>query len=334
MGEVDRSRALEKVRAPRPHEEAFYPQPVRPLFQSLSRLDELEENWREAADKTEEAWETYHRSTSEREALVRKMQAIRKQINSLSVSNESSRALRNQKVKIHNELVDRMNVLGGQADQAARSASHASSQFETWSVKSAQFRVTYRKEAERVGAHWGQLSQVRSWGASNPSVWQPHFLDRLGKHPLALHFAAESRATQGTVNEAGQREVVLREDGRGQYTIPVLLNGVVMDSMLIDTGASTCLIPEDVASAAGARRTGPPVSAKVADGRSVSIYPAVLDCVEIYGQRIGPVHVGILPNSENGDMTSLLGINVLSHIQIQFGPDRAVMLIQPTRERE
>jgi len=67
----------------------------------------------------------------------------------------------------------------------------------------------------------------------------------------------------------------------------------------------------------------------VADGRLISVVPAMLDVVEIYGQKIGPVYLGLLPDSPEVRITNLLGMNVLSEIPMSLTPGGLKLSIRP-----
>jgi predicted aspartyl protease len=326
MGEQERAEAIKKVRQPLPHQEDFYPKPARSLFHSIRRLTTLETEWRYALEEAESSRASSIRSETANRRAAEEARHYRTQRDALPSTEGRSRPQQNQIIDQYNAITRRMNSAIQKAEKAHAASQRSVESFSEWSYQASSLRDAYVKEMERAATLWEVLKGRGVWSETGEPPWQEELTRQLSAHP-GLELAAKQQL--GTTTGSGQREIVLPPDRMGHYSIPVLLNGIVMETMLVDTGATMCLLPESVGKRAGAQRIGPPVRSKVADGRTISVYPAVLDVVEIYGQQMGPVQVGLLPDDPSAPIMNLLGMNVLSAIPIRLTSEGLVLTITP-----
>ena len=329
MKREDRKQELKRMRAPRPHEEEFYPEQVRPFYRSVRGLDSLEADWKEALNRAEEKDRAGRGSAAKVRQLDRELLQTRQRINRLPPLEQVPPARSKALVDTHNMLVRRLNQLAESRQRVVQQAQTSARDAERWAGRAAEAREKYVTAAKTIGVHWAHLSKNPPGGATEAERWMQELQVQLEQHPAVLHATRMSGRNVGPLTASGQRSVTVLPDRMGHYSVPVLLNGVMMQNMMVDTGATTSLIPESVGMAAGARKLGPPVQSKVADGRLISVVPAMLDVVEIYGQKIGPVYLGLLPDSPEVRITNLLGMNVLSEIPMSLTPGGLKLSIRP-----
>lgn len=115
-----------------------------------------------------------------------------------------------------------------------------------------------------------------------------------------------------TLNEAGDRELVLKRNRAGYYLSPGTINGVPV-TFLLDTGASMVAVPSSVAEEAGLRR-GAAMESITASG----IVPSRLTQIARLG--LGPivmhdVRATIIPAMPGDEV--LLGMSFLKHLHLE-----------------
>jgi len=126
------------------------------------------------------------------------------------------------------------------------------------------------------------------------------------------HQENPNRQLLTTLNEEGDRELVLKRNRAGHYLSPGTINGVPV-TFLLDTGASTVAVPLSVAQEAGLQ-SGLEMESITASG----IVPSRL--TQIARLDLGPivmrdVRATIIPSMPGGEV--LLGMSFLKHLHLE-----------------
>lgn len=129
-------------------------------------------------------------------------------------------------------------------------------------------------------------------------------------------------------------EIALMRDG-AVYRVPVTLNGRVVRSFLIDTGASEVQVTTDVARALFPRGSAPPVylpgsRSRLADGREVNNRRFLIPSLRVGDREFHQVPASI----EGPGAPLLLGQNVLGRLGVWSIDNRRSMLILGPRPAE
>ena len=114
-----------------------------------------------------------------------------------------------------------------------------------------------------------------------------------------------------SVNEYGQREIVLQRNRYGHYVVSGKINGQEVD-FLLDTGATLVSVPEHIAQQLNLVK-GRGFQSKTANGLSQS-YTTRLDSVSIGDITISNVEGGISSGMEFDEI--LLGMSFLKHLNM------------------
>jgi aspartyl protease family protein len=124
---------------------------------------------------------------------------------------------------------------------------------------------------------------------------------------------------------SGYREALLKADGRGQYAVDALVNGLRV-RMLVDTGASDVVVSASTAARLGLVPTGRRARAiQTANGMSTAS-PAVLDRLSLGGLYMNRVEALIL-TPEAGEV-NLLGESFLKRLMSVEQRDGMLILRQ------
>lgn len=124
------------------------------------------------------------------------------------------------------------------------------------------------------------------------------------------------------VSDAGQQQVVLQRNRSGHYVVTGTINGTPV-TFLLDTGATTVAIPENLARQLGLKKMARG-QASTANG-VVEIYFTRLDSVSIGGIQVRDVRASINPGM-NHDDTVLLGMSVLKDVEFRQQGDRLTLV--------
>ncbi|WFB37137.1 aspartyl protease family protein [Kiritimatiellota bacterium B12222] len=324
-----RDDAIEEVRAPRPYQEEFYPENIRPLFRSLVALDEVKSQWQEAQRKTAQLETDLLSTQRDVTRLRRSVENSKKQLDQFSLSDEESPVLQHQKIEAHNALVKQTNLTIGRIRRKMDQLDSLKQQIERSVEDERQKRNDYAVGARWMGEKW-VLFTTRLQSMDDPEPeWFPYLDQRMKQHPAAFQVITEKEEPPFVLTASGNKEYVLPKGEGGHYHVAVTLNRMLVEDFMIDTGATFCILSESIGLAAGAREIGPAVDTKVADGRLVKVLPAVIDEMNIYGQNFGPVTVGLIAEGEEMKVPSLLGMNVISNLPLRLTPEGLLMTITP-----
>lgn len=330
MNPEQREEAIEAVRAPRPHEEAYYPESVRPLFREVQNLGRQKSDWSKATQKAEDLYRQLKQTQTEIVRLNRIVRMAKKQLDEFTTNPNDSVLANNKRIENHNRLVKQTNRTIEQTKRAMNRSQQLKKKIEEAYAVVEKEREQYARTARRVGKNWLLFSNAMP---DEPTPeWFGELYQQIDQHPVAFELSIESNQPPFVLKEEGARNYSLPKDQGGHYFLTATLNQVQIENFLIDTGATICVLPESVGMAAGARTMGPPVKTQVADGRTVKVIPAVLDEMLIYGQSFQDVAVGLMPDEGPYQIPNLLGMNIISKIPMQLTPQGLVMTIRPDKE--
>jgi aspartyl protease family protein len=119
-----------------------------------------------------------------------------------------------------------------------------------------------------------------------------------------------NQQVESAVLTGGVREVTLRRNRAGHYVATGLINGQPVE-FLLDTGATTVSIPENVAHRLGLSR-GPPMLASTANG-VITTYATRLGRVALGDIEVDNVGANINPGMGGGAV--LLGMSFLKNLE-------------------
>ena len=327
MDPTKRAEAIKRIKAPRPHEEDYYPESARPLFHDLQTLENLKSEWLKTTRKAEGLKKQLSQTDAEVSRLKRMVKNSKKLLNGFTTNPDDSALINNKRIENHNRLVNQTNRYIDQIRRAMTRAEHLrrhiSDSYSEVEIK----RKRYARMARRAGRKWLLFS--KAYPDEPATEWFGELSRQIHRHPVAFELNSETDQPPYVLNEEGSRDYSLPKDRSGHFFVTATLNQVQIVDFMMDTGATFCVLPESVGNAAGARTVGPPVKTKVADGRVVNVIPAVLDEMVIYGQSFQDVVVGLMPDQGPHHIPNLLGMNVISKIPIRLTPDGLVMTIRP-----
>lgn len=327
-----RKKALEELQAPRPHQESYFPEPARPLFYAVEDLDALKAQWVKERDQTQALEEKVAAEKTEALRLDRLIIAGRRQLDASSLNFDRSTPANTARIKAHNRLVNQTNQYIDQLRRVYSRIDQLEQQMDASYQRVRTSRKVYVRNARRLGINWILFEKSLDPDESLQSDWFAELNRRVKTHPAAYLAGNVHEEPPFVLNAEGHKIYTLPPAGDGHFYLTATLNQIQVEDFLIDTGATFSLVPESIGKAAGARRVGPPVITKVADGRTVDIYPAVVEELEIYGQRFRNVRVGLIADQNPDNITNLLGMDVISQIPMTLTPDGLVITIKPDNE--
>lgn len=142
--------------------------------------------------------------------------------------------------------------------------------------------------------------------------------------PSAIGSATSPASTKKGSDQGDPRTLVVRRDDRGHFRVSGSVDGRQMD-FLVDTGASSVVLPEREAARIGLRPSGRDYSIKVktANG-TVLAAPFKLKRIEVGWIRLTDVDALVLPDSALSE--NLLGLSFLSRLRrFEFAQNRLVL---------
>ncbi len=173
-------------------------------------------------------------------------------------------------------------------------------------VKQRQFLAQY------VTALFAFKQKFDERRSSNPGGADPR--------QIAVFFESIQRRLDEYMAEVREVDLPFRENAN-QVIVKARLNDDVEASMLVDTGASVVSLSEELA-----RRlrlpideTGP-VEVTVADGRTTTAKPAILNSVEVSGMRVQNVAAMVTSNAPGPGIQGLLGMTYLAEFGMTLDP--------------
>ncbi|MDF3129352.1 aspartyl protease family protein [Kiritimatiellaeota bacterium B1221] len=329
MGIEARKVALQERKAPRPHQEEYYSVSVRPMFNALGELDELKKQWELAVEKADNLERRLENTKAEIVQLDRKIKVGRKQIEGFAVDEQLSALAKNKQIEDHNRLVKQTNHFLKQIRSAISHTTSLKNQIDDAYLSAGEKRNLYVKRAQRAGNHWLLLEERMKRDASIDSKGFVELRSRMNAHPAAFEAVHQKNEPPYILTAGGNKKYTLPRAEDGHFYVTASLNQIQHVDFLIDTGATISLLPESTGISVGARRLGPAVKTKIADGRTVDMFPALIEEMEIYGQRFTNVVVGLMVEQGRNKIPNLLGMNVISKIPIELRSEGLVMTIDP-----
>jgi clan AA aspartic protease (TIGR02281 family) len=133
-------------------------------------------------------------------------------------------------------------------------------------------------------------------------------------------------AVMGNVNEQGD-SVVSLENGRGVWTVPVVVNGRHQGRFLVDTGSSVIVMSPEFALRVGAKlRDASSLELDTLGGRTRAPWASVTTI------RVGAAEVhnaDIVVHNPGNDIDGILGNSFLTRWDVSVDPDRRTMTLRP-----
>ena len=120
-----------------------------------------------------------------------------------------------------------------------------------------------------------------------------------------------NQSVMSSVNEAGEREVVLKRNRMGHYVADGTINGVPV-TFLLDTGATGVALPTDIAAEAGVTQ-GQPIMTRTANGTARGFLTS-LDSVTLGNIAQRNVRATVSPGLDTNQV--LLGMSFLKHLEM------------------
>lgn len=132
-----------------------------------------------------------------------------------------------------------------------------------------------------------------------------------------LYFYFSGKLSPNTVEKLGvENHVILNRDFSGHYHAEALINDVKA-VVLIDTGATSVTISQELANKIGIK-SRQAIRTKTANGESVG-YMTRLDSVKLGGIKVTNVAATIAPNLSGAD--ALLGMSFLNRMDVRLYKD-------------
>lgn len=140
------------------------------------------------------------------------------------------------------------------------------------------------------------------------------------KPPRVADFFTELNARLQTYQgEIKQVRLPYRADGR-QVVVMARLNGQVEGRFIVDTGATTMTITEDLARRLHLPHGPHEAQISLADGSTRKAHPVLLRSVEVEGARVENVAAITMPVNPVEGIDGLLGMSFLMEFNIQLDP--------------
>ncbi len=118
------------------------------------------------------------------------------------------------------------------------------------------------------------------------------------------------------------------------YGSHVVVEGIINETFharfLLDTGATTVTISEDVARKLNLpyRDTPIPIYATLADGRKIEAYPVRLKSLRVGTAKIYGVEATVLPQNATRSTDGLLGMSFLKHFNVRFDAKTNALILE------
>jgi aspartyl protease family protein len=226
----------------------------------------------------------------------------------------------------HNQLVAMVNALGGQINLMRRQGSDETKQ--VVGARLANDRESFlqavldlRKLIDKTNEQYAALAADEEVKAVLEG------LNRAGTTKLK-YALGPSKAYQANVKLLEKVEasvltenVELRKEG-GVYWVDVTINGKVTRPMVFDTGASTVVLPADLASQIGLTPgpDTPTMPAQVADGSEVIAHKMVIPSLRLGKFTVNNVECIVMPEGKK-NVPPLLGQTFQRFFSVHFSPE-------------
>jgi clan AA aspartic protease (TIGR02281 family) len=125
------------------------------------------------------------------------------------------------------------------------------------------------------------------------------------------------------------RDSVESEGRNGHIIVKALLNGRVTARLMVDTGATTTTLYDNVASALKLDSKDPPKAVDIilGDGRTVKAQEVLLDSIAVGKSEVKYSAAIILP-AQSGDIDGLLGMSFLRHFVVRVDSANGKLILE------
>ena len=149
----------------------------------------------------------------------------------------------------------------------------------------------------------------------NLAASDPIYAKKVSQYADDPFLTGDYKPTDGGITSSKSATIQMTKTSGGQYTLPVVINGVLKLDFYLDPGASDISIPLDVYNTLKRLNSIqdddglPPINFKLANGQIAKGKRVVLSSIELGGHRIFNVQATII---DNQNAPCLLGQNVLA----------------------
>ena len=123
-------------------------------------------------------------------------------------------------------------------------------------------------------------------------------------------------------------EVPIDEES-GHVVVTATINGRTRARLLLDTGATTVSISEDLARRAGiSTESLPRFPVRLADGETIDVPPVLLSSVQVGESKVNQVPAVVLPRAPGPGVDGLLGMSFLRHYLVELDPANGKLVLK------
>jgi clan AA aspartic protease (TIGR02281 family) len=326
----DRAQQLERLTADRAKEGVQYPAEVNAVLTSLGNLDKKKARRKQLAASIRQEFKA-------NEALEKKMTQLRKELNAVSTELEALRPpeTRNQfggrplgyweKVRAYNTRFSDYQKL--HSDLTDHSTAHgvAEKKLAENSRELAEVSGQYAELRKQSGREWKKILDDHPPEALERGEWFLAIGRRLQEH---TDFGPVDPSKKVVVRKSDEGlQVTLQADRRGQFLLPVVLNGKTAVNVVVDTGATVTIVSKEVADKAGLTMVGEAFEATLADGKKVKVRPAVAESMRIFGVVYPDEKIGVMEGRVGEEVDGLLGMTFLKKVPFTIRNRTLVMTL-------
>ncbi|MCX7008558.1 MAG: retropepsin-like aspartic protease, partial [Kiritimatiellaeota bacterium] len=117
------------------------------------------------------------------------------------------------------------------------------------------------------------------------------------------------------------------QDDQRRVVVKARLNGLVDGTFVVDTGATSVCISEDLARRLHLELGPTEIPVMLADGSTRKARPVLLHSVEVGGVRVERVAALVLPQNPGGGLDGLLGMSFLMEFNVRLDPASHTLLL-------
>ncbi len=238
----------------------------------------------------------------------------------------------------HNRLVAATNALNGQINLLSQQASDPGAT-QALGAKLASRREDFIQAVLDLRPFLDKAQEQYAEAAKDPEIAKA--LESLHKTTKAKLTLGPSRSFLENVKTLEKVEasvltesVELRKDS-GVFVVDVTFNGKVTKPLIFDTGASTVVLPADLAAQIGLK-PGPndrEVKAVVADGSEVTARMMTIPSLRVGKFTIKDVECVVMP-TEKKNVPALLGQSFHKHFTYKFTPETGKLVLSKVETPE
>ena len=169
------------------------------------------------------------------------------------------------------------------------------------------------------------LAETTPVALSEPSVAQPARLERVSVAPLD-HSSPPTARERAPIRAEGH-DIPLSGDGK-HLIVDGTLNGTVSGPMLIDTGASYCVLTRGTAKKLGLQRRGERTIPVATANGQVDADLVEIDAVQLRGARLSGVDAVIMDAVEP-PLIGIIGLNFLARYRFSVDLAEGTLRLEP-----